>query len=147
MARTHVVSVSYNTVVSNIVSLVLNLRYRAILSSQVLSPSLLWFEWILLFDVNHTAFKTFGYDFTVLENIDIYLSLSTSHVLVLLWLKRGSAILLRVRLRILLWCTKPHVERYWYLLRSTYIFRLGSVINTDTYEHLRLSSGWVRYSK
>ena len=99
------VSVRYNIGMSNLVSLVRNLQYGAILSFQVLIPRFLRFECLLLFDVNPTYFKTFNADFTVITNLDIYLSLSTSLVLVLLGVQRGLTILLQAGLRIMLQCT------------------------------------------
>ena len=90
---------------SNLVSLVRNLRYGAILSFQVLSPRFLRFECLLLFDVNPTYFKTFNANFTLITNLAIYLSLSTSLALVLMGVQRGLAVLLQAGLHILLQCT------------------------------------------
>ena len=65
MARTPAVSVLYDICVLNLVSLVFNPWYRAILSFWVMIPSFLWFGWLLLFDVDPTDFKTFNADFII----------------------------------------------------------------------------------
>ena len=134
MAHTPVVSVRFNIGMSNIISLVRNIQYGYILSSHVMSPRFLQFKLLLLFNIDPTSFKTFDADFTILESLAICLSSYISHVLVLLGIQRGSTIFLRVGLGI-------------YLRRSTYILGSGLVINTDTYESLRLYLGQFWYSK
>ena len=126
MPHTPAVYVWYDIGVSNLVSLVRNLWYGAILSFQVMSPNILRFDWLILFDVNTIVFKTFNADFMILK-----ISLSTSlHLPLACWYLWGCNV-------------------FWLsYFGSGYIFWFGAHIhmssNTDTYAGLHISSDRVR---